>query len=92
MNEFIVAEVSKNWIDGLPSSPGVLANEFECVIEVNRKRGYALHSWQLGRVHHRAPSGVGIINETIIAVFRSALPIIVVTSPPPSQRKKRKGA
>ncbi len=62
---FIVAEVSKNWIDGSPLTPGLLCNAFESVIESNRQRGYRLHSFEL----HRLMTGINSMNETIIAVF-----------------------
>ena len=63
---FIVAEISKNWADGesVANTP-LLANQFERVIEHNRRRGYWLHSFQL----HRMMTAPGILNETIIAVF-----------------------
>jgi hypothetical protein len=62
---FIVAEISKNWRDGVPLTPGLLAEAFEQVIKVNRKRGYRLHSFTL----HRLMTGAKDMNETIIAVF-----------------------
>lgn len=62
---FIVAEVSKNW-DGCRSpSHLLLCQQFEEVIEVNRKRGYRLHSFELSRTM----TGKTVLNETIIAVF-----------------------
>ncbi len=68
--EFIVAEVSKNWLrtDPLvaPSQSDLLSERFEHVIEVNRQRGYELHSFQFNRIY-LDPGGM---NETIIAVFR----------------------
>lgn len=65
--EFIVAEVSKNWTDGTPhGGPALISQQFEQVIEVNRQRGYVLHSWQT----HRMLTGPRTMNETIIAVFR----------------------
>lgn len=62
---FIVAEISKNWLDGnaVVDSP-ILCQQFENVIEFNRQRGYYLHSWKLDRHGDQ-----GALNETIIAVF-----------------------
>lgn len=70
----IVAEISKNWRDGLPADNGlVLANRFEVVINQNLERGYRLQSWQLHRLiwDEAQPDGppVRYCNETIIAVF-----------------------
>ena len=64
---FIVAEVSKNWRDGFEVTPGtgLLAQQFELVINRNADRGYRLHSFQL----HRLMTGPNELNETIIAVF-----------------------
>jgi hypothetical protein len=63
--EFIVAEVSKNWPD--PSAdPSFLCHKFEEVIAFNWERGYVLHSFDLNR-YQVSP---GVMNETIIAVFR----------------------
>jgi hypothetical protein len=63
---FIVAELSKNWIDdrGVIDTP-ILAAQFEYVININDKRGYRLHSFQIHR-HSPAPDQ---LNETLIAVF-----------------------
>ncbi len=47
--------------------PRFLSERFEVVIERNRQRGYALHSWQVNHI----PTMDGM-NETIIAVFRKA--------------------
>lgn len=67
MNKFIVAEVTKNWIEGKSSSP-LLSNQFEEVIEVNLKRGYQLHSFQI----HQLLIDNKSMAETIIAVFEKA--------------------
>ena len=61
----IVAEVSKNYVEGEPLNGLLLSAQFEKVIVTNDARGYRLRDWQLSRVFH-APN---IINETIIAVF-----------------------
>lgn len=68
---FIVAEVSKNWIDGQELTPGsgLLAQQFERVIDVNDARGYRLVEWRLQRTM-TAPNAM---NETIIAVFERAV-------------------
>lgn len=65
MNQFIVAEISKNWMNGLSRSPRLLGELFESVIEHNRQRGYRLYSFRLDRKMLR----VDELNETIIAVF-----------------------
>jgi hypothetical protein len=63
---FIVAELSKNWDRGLPvADTGLLSEQFEVVIETNRRRGYRLVTFELDRM----VVGDGHINETIIAVF-----------------------
>ncbi len=74
MTQFIVAEVSKNW-SGEPapeSSRDILCGRFELLIEVNRKRGYRLHSFSL----HRLMVADDQMNETIIAVFEKELPLV----------------
>jgi len=71
-DRFIVAEVSKNWIDGRAGgSPLLLCELFERVIATNLARGYRLHSFQLHRVIVRAGDNLHApdLNETIIAVF-----------------------
>lgn len=63
---FIVAEISKNWIDGQEATPtGLLAQQFEVIINTNAARGYRLHAFQI----HRIIISVHEWNETIIAVF-----------------------
>lgn len=63
--QFIVGEVSKNWTGGKEDfATGPLCQQFENVIEVNRVRGYRLHSFQV----HRLMVG-SCMNETVIAVF-----------------------
>lgn len=65
-SRFIVAEVSKNWVEGLEAEPtGFLSQQFEHVINVNWQRGYKLVSFQVDRLL----TGPAIVNETIIAVF-----------------------
>ncbi len=63
---FIVAEVSKTYIDGFPvTDNGPICTLFEQIIDVNLQRGYRLHSFTL----HRMMTGPRELNETIIAVF-----------------------
>ena len=64
---FIVAEVSKNWIDGreLTTEAGLLSQRFEHVVNVNAARGYRLVTFALDRMM----TGPSELNETIIAVF-----------------------
>ena len=68
MPPFIVAEISKNWIDAVKvvATPP-LCRLFEDVIERNRTRGYRLHSFQL----HRLMASLNQMNETLIAVFEA---------------------
>jgi len=66
MSEFIVAEVSKNWHRDRNSTDGLLCEQFEEVIEVNRQRGYLLHQFALSQVMVSPDE----LTETIIAVFR----------------------
>jgi hypothetical protein len=65
MRRFIVAEVSKNWINGDELGVGLVAERFEDVIEVNRQRGYRLLTFSL----HRLITAPQELNETIVAVF-----------------------
>ncbi len=67
--EFIVAEVSKNWVVGEPWAAPILAQRFETVINTNYQRGYVLHDWKLSSMWTNAPNGARQLNETIIAVF-----------------------
>jgi hypothetical protein len=62
---FIVAEISKSWINGSAKSPLLISEAFEQLIEHNRQRGYRLHSFQLHRLMTRPDE----MNETVIAVF-----------------------
>jgi hypothetical protein len=63
---FIVAEISKNWINGsgVTGTP-LLAVQFEHVVNINHARGYRLHSFQIDRYSPEP----GALNETLIAVF-----------------------
>ncbi len=85
MTPFIVAEISKNWIDGRPANgdPRLLAQIFEQVIEHNRIRGYRLHSFQLHRAitRWREDTSRAELNETIIAVFEDLEQPVSVASP-----------
>lgn len=70
-HEFIVAEVSKNWQGHhgtyVPYTDGpLISNLFEQIIEVNRQRGYELHTFQF----HRFMLAPDEMNESIIAVFK----------------------
>lgn len=62
--QFIVAEVSKNWNKDSPASD-LVCQRFEHVINHNLQRGYRLHSFTL----HRLMTEPDCLNETIIAVF-----------------------
>jgi len=65
---FIVGEVSKNWRHGEEVAPGrgLLAEQFERLINVNATRGYVLHSFQISRIMTSDTE----LNETIVAVFQ----------------------
>ncbi|MBX4189799.1 hypothetical protein KW791_00655 [Candidatus Parcubacteria bacterium] len=65
MSEFIVAEVTKNWLAGQPEYP-LISDKFQQVIEVNLRRGYQLHSFQINQIILNET----IMTETIIAVFQ----------------------
>lgn len=67
---FLVAEISKNWINGQPvnDDPRLLAQIFEAEIDGHRHRGYRLHSFQLHQLH-REKAGQAQLVETIVAVF-----------------------
>ena len=74
MTPFIVAEISKSWINGeAVSDTPILAVSFERVIEVNRQRGYRLHSFQLHQLMVSRADDVMAdhLVETIIAVFEA---------------------
>ncbi len=60
---FIVAEVSKSWVMGIPVA-GIISQQFESVINVNHERGYTLKDWKLGQVCNG-----DVFTETIIAIF-----------------------
>lgn len=66
--QFIVAEISKNWIDGLSVSGDArpIGAVFEVVIGNNLANGYVLHQFQL----HQMMTGPTSLMETIIAVFK----------------------
>jgi hypothetical protein len=68
----IVAEVSKNWREGREVTPGsgLIAEQFERVIDVNAQRGYRLVTFSLHRLMVREDE----LNETIIAVFERHQP------------------
>jgi len=72
--QFIVAELSKNWLPGGLDTP-FISQQFELVIETNRQRGYRLHSFQMHSTvvpvveEFWTDSYRHGINETIIAVF-----------------------
>jgi len=67
LERIIVAEVSKNWINGREAAPGsgLIAQQFEHVCNFNYDRGYRLVSFTLNRLITRPNE----MNETIIAVF-----------------------
>ena len=66
-DQYIVAEISKNWRDGQPvMDTPLLAVQFEPCIAHNLERGYDLHSWKL----HRMMVSPREINESIFAVFK----------------------
>lgn len=71
MSEFIVAEVSKSWVNGKdvcgPTEGLLLSECFERIIEANRQRGYLLHFFSLCHTVVNPEC----LNETIIAVFRA---------------------
>lgn len=87
MNKFIVAEVSKTWSrgDSKIGRANLLSERFELIIEVNRQRGYRLHSFALNQLIADTDSMV----ETIIAVFEQALeplPTLPENKTPPGAR------
>lgn len=65
--EFIVEEISKNWVDNKPvSTPRLISQLFQDMIERNLKKGYVLYQFQI----HSIICTPFMMNETIIAVFR----------------------
>lgn len=73
--KFIVAEMSKNWTDGVSNNGDqeLIGEIFERVIAVNDKRGYRLHSFQLSQTATVSEDRDGCkrdhLSETIVAVF-----------------------
>lgn len=67
---FVVAEVSKTWINGRSFSAGLLCQQFEHIIEVNRKRGYRLMQFSM----HSVCPAPDSLTETIVAVFEKVKP------------------
>lgn len=67
--KFIVAEVSKGWIDGCHAGElSILSQRFEEVINVNWERGYRLVDWRLSQLCNGNE-----MTETIIAVFKKRI-------------------
>jgi hypothetical protein len=63
---FIVAEIHKNWDQGVgDGTKRLISQEFEKVIEKNLERGYRLHSFDLNQVI----TDYAKMSETIIALF-----------------------
>lgn len=64
---YIVAEISKNWVNGREQVPGtgLVAEKFEDILNVNAARGYRLVQFQL----HRLLIAPDAMNETLVAVF-----------------------
>lgn len=74
--ERIVAEVCRNWSQGLHCGDTLLSQRFERVIKINAERGYDLESWRFQTVFtppieckHNSYPVAPYINETIIAIF-----------------------
>lgn len=70
MKTAIVAEVSKNWRNGVEalSGSGPLSEQFEQVVNFNISRGYRLLSFHVNRMMVSPDE----MNETLIAVFVKA--------------------
>lgn len=65
---FIVAEISKNYLNGMPAfATPPLSIAFEEIVNVNAQRGFRLVQFQL----HRMMVNATDLNETIIAVFEN---------------------
>lgn len=60
---FIVAEVTKNWDNTTPVK-NLLSQQFELVINTNAARGYKLVDWKFNVV-----ATGQLLTETIIAIF-----------------------
>lgn len=88
MTPFIVAEISKTWINGEPADPStpLLCQSFELAIEVNRLRGYRLHSFQLHAlmIDRADDNHDDQLVETIIAVFEA----VTLPQPAPAVREE----
>lgn len=77
----IVAEVTKNWVEGeVPSTP-ILCQRFEQIIRHNNDRGYRLHDWKMTTLYKPAGQAVlgegsnqpACMTETIVAIFERVL-------------------
>lgn len=66
--ETVVAEVSANYVDGVPASR-LVSLSFQDVIAHWRAKRYRLDSWHLSSSCGQTPDGRPIFNETIVAVF-----------------------
>ena len=61
----IVGEATTNYVNGTCQSEPV-GRKFERMIEHNRARGYALHSWHYAQSHG---ADLEWASDTIVAVF-----------------------
>lgn len=95
MTPFIVAEVAKTYVNGIPvGTPEPICTLFERILEVNRQKGYRLHDFDLHRLYRKVMVQTpgrktprlreqDELQETIIAVFvldPSFVPTTVVES------------
>jgi hypothetical protein len=68
--EFIVAEITKNWINSKPADgDDLIRHRFETVLAVNKSRGYLLKEWRFSTAMFS-----GVLTETIIAIFQKVVP------------------
>lgn len=69
--DFIVGELTKNWIDGVQETDsGLISTQLERMIKVQHARGYSFHSFQMTTTRGTWHNGVVRSTETIVAVFR----------------------
>lgn len=75
----IVAEVTKNWVEGEEPSTPILCQRFEEIIRFNNARGYRLHDWKMTTLYKPAAKDVdgertpNCMTETIVAIFEKAM-------------------
>lgn len=61
----IVAEITRNWRNGITRDNRFISKDFELIVEVNERRGYVLRTFSFSQLMTDDET----LTETIIAVF-----------------------